>query len=210
MGTRAATFVAALGPGLVLWAVSVTAGADQSEWRLGVAGGAVLTTATLAAAPGTGLGFGVRGRIGYGLSDSVELGGIVSYTDAEDICFEHAAMLGQAGTLYANLSTIAAGAELRWTPGVGVARAFARTGPYLAARGGATLVITSGQQLFAPNNLLILDADDALDVRAFGAAAIGLEHRFGDHLFVAAEIAATFMADARRIDSTFELAWSWY
>lgn len=203
-----ARHLTALTPGLVL--LAATAGADQSEWRLGVAGGAVLTSATLADARGDGLGFAVQGRMGYGLLDSFDLGGIVSYTSVSDVRFEHASMLGQAGTLYANLATFALGAELRFAPGVGLARAFSRTGPYLAVRGGAAVLVMSGQQLFGPSNLLILDVDDGLDVRPFCGAAVGVEHRFGDHLFVAGELAATFMAGARRFDSTLELAWSWY
>ena len=108
------------------------------------------------------------------------------------------------------MTTINLGAELRWTPGVGLARAFERTSPYVAARAGAALVMRTSQQLFTEGGLLILAASDDRHLTPFAEAALGVEHRFGDHLFFAAELAASLYVDERSFGVTAEAAWAWY
>jgi hypothetical protein len=116
----------------------------------------------------------------------------------------------QAGKLFADVSTFSMGAEVRWTPGLGLARAFERTGPYVAARAGAALLVRTSQQLFTASGLLILDANDDRRIAAFAGAALGVEHRFGDHFFLAAELAACLGVDERELGLTAEAAWVWY
>jgi len=184
--------------------------ADEREWRVGIGGGGTVVNARAGGADGTGIGFGARGRLGYGLSDTIELGLVAGYARASDIAFEAATLEGQTGTLFADVSTFTLGAELRWTPGLGLSRAFGRTGPYIAARAGAALALRTSQQVFTATNLLLLDAQDDLRLAAFAGGALGLEHRFGDHFFLAAELAASFGGDLRSFSVTGEAAWAWY
>jgi hypothetical protein len=115
--------------------------ADQSEWRIGAGGGAIVVDARIGGADGIGIGYEARARLGYGLSNTFELGLVGGYAHAADVAVNGATLEGQTGNLFTNLSTVSLAAELRWTPGVGLARAFERTGPYLAARAGGALVV---------------------------------------------------------------------
>lgn len=184
--------------------------ADEREWRAGVGGGGTVVSARAGGADGTGLGFGARARLGYGLSDTIELSMVAAYLRASDIAFSAATLGGQTGNLFADVSTFTVGAELRWTPGVGFARAFERTGPYLAGRAGASVVLRTSQQVFTASSLLLLDADDDLRIAPFTDGAVGVEHRFGDHFFIAAELEAFVCFEQRSVAITVEAAWAWY
>lgn len=184
--------------------------ADQSEWRIGIGGGGIVPTAAVGEADGTGIGFGARARVAYGVSDTIELGVVAGYARASDLEFESATIENQTGTLFADLSEIIVGAELRWTPGVGLARAFERTGPYVAARAGGMLILRTSQQLFSGTDLLLVSPSDNLRLTAFGGAALGIEHRFGDHLFLAAELSGCLADDERSFGLIAEAAWAWY
>ena len=183
---------------------------DGGEWRIGAGGGVTVMDARAGGAGGTGVGYGAHGRLGYGLSNTFELGLVGGYSHASDISFEGAALEGQSGKLFADLSTASIGAELRWTPGVWLARAFERTGPYIAARAGASLVIRTSQQLFTESSLLLVAPSDDLHLAPFAGAALGVEHRLGDHLFVAAELGGVATPESRDVALTLEVAWSWY
>jgi len=201
-------FVILLLVGLVL--LQAVARADEREWRVGIGGGGTVVNARAGGVDGTGIGFGARGRLGYGLSDTIELGLVAGYARASDIAFDSATLEGQTGKLFADVSTFTFGAELRWTPGLGFARAFERTGPYMSARAGGALALRTSQQLFTATNLLLLDARDDLHISAFAGGALGVEHRFGDHFFLAAELAASTSVDERSLAFTAEAAWAWY
>ena len=199
--------------GGLLTAVAVVpaiARADQGEWRIGAAGGAMVVDARVGGANGTGIGFEACGRLGYGLSNTFELGLVGGYAHAADVEVDGATVDGQTGKLFANVSTVSLAVELRWAPGVGLARAFERTAPYLAGRGGGALVVGTSQQLFMESSLLLASPTDDVHLRAFIGGALGIEHRLGDHFFLAVELAAATTGEARTFDVTAEVSWAWY
>ena len=193
-----------------LIAVPNLARGDTGEWRIGVGGGGTVMNARAGGADGTGIGYQAHGRLGYGLSNTFELGLVAAYAHASDLQFDSAMVESQAGKLFADVSAFSVGAEVRWTPGLGLARAFERTGPYLAARAGAALLVRTSQQLFTGSGLLILAPADDLRLIPFAAAAIGVEHRFGDHLFLPGEFTASLVGDVRLMGLTAEAGWAWY
>jgi hypothetical protein len=184
--------------------------ADKGEWRVGAGGGLTLMDARVGGVSGTGAGYDARARLAYGLSNTLDVGLVGGYAYASDISFEEAALGGQTGKLFADLSTIVLGAEMRWTLGLGLSRAFERTSPYLAARAGGALFVHTSQQVFTATNLVLLKAGDDLHIEAFAGAALGIEHRFGDHFFVAVELGASFSVDQRSFGLGAEAAWAWY
>lgn len=186
------------------------AGADESEWRAGIGGGGTVVNARAGGAEGSGPGFGARVRLAYAISDMIELGLLAGYTRVADIAFDSATLDGQTGRLFANLSTFTLAAELRWTPGIALARAFERTGPYVAVRAGATLALRTSQQVFTSTSLLLVDAGDDLHIVPVAGGALGVEHRFGDRFFLAAELSAGLGATVRSFSLTAEAAWAWY
>ena len=190
--------------------VPALARADQAEWRIGAGGGVTVIDARAGGVGGTGVGYAARGRLAYGLSNIVELGLVGGYAHASDLEFDSTMLKNQTETLYADVSTFSFGTEVRWTPGVGLARAFERTGPYVAARAGGALVMRTSQQLFTEGGLLIVAPSADLHFAPFAGAGLGVERRFGDHLFLAAELAAWFCVDAREFGLTAEAAWAWY
>ena len=194
----------------VLGLVLPRASADEGEWRLGIGGGALVTTVDVGGATGTGAGYEVRGRLGHGLSNTLELGVAFGYAHASDVRFGAAAILGQVGTLFLDRMAIALGVELRFTPGVGWARAFARTGPYVALRAGGVVDVRTSQALFTAAGLLLASEADDVRVSPSAGGAIGVEHRFGDHVFVAVEAASDLSPAARLFALTGEIAWTWY
>jgi hypothetical protein len=184
--------------------------ADREEWRIGAGGGAMVVEAHVGGADGTGLGYEAHARLGYGLSNTFELGLVGGYAHAADVEVDGATLEGQTGQLFTNLSTVSLAVELRWTPGIGVVRAFERTGPYLTARTGGALVVRTSQQLFTATGLLLLDQADDLRFTVLAGGAVGIEHRFGDHLFVAGELSVSVGHDQRLFAMTAEAAWAWY
>src|SRR5512147_2447788 len=86
--------------------------ADDREWRAGIGGGGMVVSAHAGGADGTGLGFGARARLGYGLSDIIELGLVAGYVRASDVAFNAATLEGQTGNLFAHVSTFTLSAEL--------------------------------------------------------------------------------------------------
>ncbi|SRR6266567_7591851 len=183
---------------------------DEGEWRIGAGGGGAVANARLGGASGTGVGYVARGRVCYGVPNTFELGLVGSYSHASDIAFDGAALDGQTGNLFADLSEVSVGAEVRWTPGLGLARAFERTSPYVAARAGAALLMRTSQQLLTESGQLLLEPKDDLHLAPFVGAALGVEHRFGDHFFVAGEISVSLGGDVRLVGLTGDAAWAWY
>jgi hypothetical protein len=117
---------------------------------------------------------------------------------------------GQAGTLYADLTVFTLGAELRWTPGVGLARLFERTSPYVAARAGLTVILHTSQQLFTGSGLLLAQPDNNAHLAPFAGAGIGVAHRLGDHFFLSGEVAVSVTDNQRVFAAIAEAAWAWY
>lgn len=190
--------------------VAGLAHADDGEWRIAAGGGGSVTTASAGGAEGTGMGFEAHGRVGRGITNAVELGVAASYSDATDVAFAGATLDRQIGTLYADVHTVSLGIELRLTPGVALARAFERTGPYLAVRAGGAFGVRTNQQIFTGANLLLAAPPDTVELGIFVRGALGVEHRFGDHLFVSAELGATRTSGATLFDFTAEATWAWY
>jgi len=184
--------------------------ADEGEWRIGLGGGAAVTSVRAGGVDGAGAGLGARARVGRGLSNTIELGLASGYAHATNVELDGARLEGQAGTLFADVSTVTLEVELRYTPGLGLARAFERTGPYAALRAGGALVLRTSQQLFTAAGLLVLAPGDERDLAALAGGALGIEHRFGDHLFVAGEAAASLGVASRSLGFTVEAAWAWY
>jgi hypothetical protein len=183
---------------------------DKGEWRVAAGGGLTLMAVRVGGASGTGAGYDARARLAYGLSNMLEVGLVGGYTHASDTSFDEAALEGQTGKLFADLSTIVLGAELRWTSGLGLARAFERTSPYVAARAGGAVVLHTSQQLFTESGLLLLQPKDDWHFGPFAGVALGVEHRFGDHIFLAGEFAASVVGTDRLFGLNAEAAWSWY
>src|SRR4051812_10223834 len=95
--------------------------ADTGEWRVGAGGGGTLVSAGVGGGTGTGLGLEAHARLGYSLANPIEIGLVGSYAHASDVAFA-SGLDAQGGTLFADLTTIALAADLRWTPGIGLAR----------------------------------------------------------------------------------------
>jgi hypothetical protein len=184
--------------------------ADQSEWRIGAGGGAAVMQVQLGGAEGVGLGYAAQGRLDYGLSNVLELGVVGSYAHASDIEVDGRAVGGETGTLYADVSTFALGIEARWTPGLSVARAFERTSPYLAARAGAAFGLRTNQELFTPKSLLLSAPADDVSLTPWAGGALGVEHRFGDRLFLGGEVAVVLGGDDHLLELGAEASWAWY
>ncbi len=68
----------------------------------------------------------------------------------------------------------------------------------------------TSQQLFTEGGLLIVAPSDDLHVAPFAGVGLGVEHRFGDHFFLAAELAVSVGVDQRLFATTAEAAWAWY
>jgi hypothetical protein len=68
----------------------------------------------------------------------------------------------------------------------------------------------TSRELLNAKSMLILSADDDFNVTVFGGPALGLEHRFGDHMFGMVELALSVTPNSRELDGVFELGWSWY
>jgi hypothetical protein len=114
---------------VTLAGVSTVAVADKNEWCIGAGGGGAVMNAHAGGTDGTGIGYETHGRLGYGVSNALELGLIGTYSHTSDIAFDDAMLAGQTGKLFGDASMVAVQGELRWTPGLGLARAFERTGP---------------------------------------------------------------------------------
>lgn len=184
--------------------------ADDGEWRIGAGGGGTAVNARAGGADGAGIGYEAHGRVGYGVSNTIELGLVGSYASVSNVPFDDAALAGQTGKLFADLSMAELLAEVRWIPGVGLTRAFERTSPFLAARAGAALLVRTSQELLAPGNLLLVVPEDEIDMDPVVGGAIGVERRLGDHLFVAAELGAMWTSGATLFNFTAEATWAWY
>jgi hypothetical protein len=140
----------------------------------------------------------------------VELGLVGTYAHATDVSFSAATLDGQSGTLFADLSMATFGAELRWTPGLTLARAFERTGPYLAARAGGALVVRTSQQIFTPGSLILAEPRGSYEIEPFASLGVGVEHRFGDQLFVDCDIAVSYSRNERSVTVDAGISWTWY
>jgi hypothetical protein len=195
---------------LSLFLFAGLAHADEAEWRVGAGGGGAVVNVRAGGTDGTGIGYQAHGRVGYGLSNTFELGFVGMYASVSNVPFDGAALAGQTGRLFADVSTAELLAEVRWRPGVALAGAFERTSPFLAARTGVALVMRTSQELLAPGNLLLVAPQDEIELAAVAGGAFGVEHRFGDHLFVSAELGAERLGDATLIDVTAEAAWAFF
>src|SRR6266545_3163121 len=132
-------------PGLLI--LAGLAHADANEWCLGVAGAGVITKTRTASVAGDALGFGARARLGYGLTNNLELAAEGAFTRTQAVEFNGASIEGQRGDLFADLTTAELEAGVRWTFGVEVWRALERFHPFLGVRAGGIVRSLSGQVL---------------------------------------------------------------
>jgi len=149
---------------LPLLLIAGLAHADDGEWRVGAGGGGTAVNARAGGAEGTAIGYEAHGRVGYGVSNTIELGIVGSYASVSNVPFDGAALAGQTGKLFADLSTAGLLAELRWTPGVGLTPAFERTSLFFAARAGTALLVRTSQELLSPRNLLLVAPEDGIEL----------------------------------------------
>jgi hypothetical protein len=195
-------------PGLVV--LAGVAHADAEEWRLGVAGSGVMTTTSAGGVEASGIGVGGRVRVGYGLADPIEAAVFAGYARTQAIEFQDAMADGQHGRLFADHDAITLGVELRWILGVELSRLFDRTRPYLAIRGGLNGKRMSGQILYNDRNETLLEPENEVSIVPFLGGSAGVDHRFGDHLFVGLAFDVAYGKDCQFLGGSVELAWSWY
>jgi hypothetical protein len=195
---------------LALLLAAPAARADHSEWQLAVGAGAAVVDTAAAETSGTGVGFDVATRFAWGLTNSLDLGLAVSYSRVANVRFAGAVHDGQAGTLFADVVGAGLLAELRWTLGVGVARAFDRTRSYFAARAGGELVVLSAQELRGAGGKTVVTPDATARLTFVAGGAAGVEHRFGDRLIVALELNVLVGPKDRRGGLALELGWRGY
>jgi hypothetical protein len=190
--------------------VGAYAHADAEEWRLALAGSSLSATTTAAGVEGSQLGFGGRLRLGYGLFDPLEIAVEAGGIRAQALEFVRAEIDRQIGNLYADATLLELSIGARWMFGVETWRALERTRPFLGVRGGGVLRILSGQLLLNANDMVLGTPDDELRLAPFIAGGAGIEHRFGDHLFIAVSIDVAYGDEYRHLGGSLEVAWSWY
>ncbi len=184
--------------------------AVAGEWCVAASGGALVTESRAASARAAGIGYRAGARLGYGLANFIELGAFASTSRVADLRFPDASLDGRRGTLFADTWDLALAAEVRLVPGLSLGGAFARTSPVVALRAGAAAILRTAQDLRTADGLTLATPDDDLRVAPFFGAVIGAQHRFGDHLLVGVELAATVTTDARTLSLDVEAAWTWY
>jgi len=185
--------------------------ADAEEKRLGVAGIGFLVSASEGGARGNAFAWGGRVVFGYGVSNALELRVAGGAAFAQALEFDGATVDGQQGNLFGDLLTIEASAGVRVNGGVWLTPVFARTRPFLEARGGVLLRRLSGQILLGPGNMLIAEPNASTSMVPLLAGAAGVEHRFGRGFLAALAFDAAFSTDAyHQLGVTLELSWMWY
>jgi hypothetical protein len=185
--------------------------ADAEEKRLGVAGVGLLASASEGGARGDAFAWGGRAVFGYGTSNALELRIGAGAAFAQAIAFDGATLGAQQGNLFGDLLTLEASAGVRANGGVWLTPAFARTRPFLEARGGMLLRRLTGQLLLNPGNMLITAPDTTTSIAPLFAGAAGVEHRFGRSLLVALALDAALSTDGyRHFGLSLEFSWSWY
>src|ERR1043165_884577 len=103
LGMALVTFAAVSLPG--------RARADRQEWRLAVAGVGANVLLSQSGADGSGFGAGGRVHVGYGLTNSVEIGGTASFLKTSALEFAGAHVAGQSGNLFADFYAVDVGVE---------------------------------------------------------------------------------------------------
>ncbi len=184
--------------------------ADAEEWRVMAGGSATITTSEVAGAEAEALGFGGRIRLGYGVTNNLELAIEAAGTRAQALAFPGAAIDRQEGTLFADATLAELSMGLRWTFGVEVWRALDRVRPFIGVRAGGLVQYLSGQVLLNEQDMILVSPEDDLRFRPFVGGSLGLERRFGDHFFAGISINLALGADYRQLGASLELAWAWY
>ncbi len=185
--------------------------ADAEEKRLGAAGLGVLASTVEGGVRGDGWAWGGRAVFGYGVSNAIELRVAGGAAFAQALEFEGATVGAQQGNLFGDLLTIEASAGVRVNGGVWLTPAFARTRPFVEARGGVLLRRLSAQLLLGPGNMLITTPDATMSVVPLLAGAAGVEHRFGRGFLAALAFDAAVSTDGyHQLGVTLELSWAWY
>jgi len=170
---------------LLVFLVAGPASADENEIRLGLQAGGAMWWVPPSRGDGTdfGAGWTVGGSASYGLSDAWALGlegyynGIVG-----DLSYSGVTVGDAHGKLYEEVNYFSIGAFTRWTIwGRNVT-------PYLAAGVGVYSSNHSNVDLYTPDeSALLLDLEDERMTNAYFNAGLGLEWRFLDYFFLAAE-----------------------
>jgi hypothetical protein len=197
--------------GLSVFLAGGVSHADAEEKRLGVAGVGFLASASEGGARGDAFAWGGRAVFGIGLSNALELRVAGGAAFAQALECDGATIGTQQGNLFADLLTVEASAGVRVNGGVWLSPEFARTRPFVEARGGMLFRRLSAQALLGPTNMLISAPDSTTSVAPLLAGAIGVEHRFGRGFLAALSFDAALSTEGyHQLGATLELAWAWY
>lgn len=185
--------------------------ADAQEWRLEITGSGLGVTTEASGVSAQAFAWGGRASLGYGLSNSIDLGVDVSFATASAVEWQGAHVGPLSGNLFGDLYVAELAAGARWHAGVGVARAFEHLHPFAGLRGGVLFRGVVAQELLSAENLLITSPAADTQFLPFVGAQVGLEHRFGRGFFVGllADLAYAG-SDYSHVGVSLEVAWSWY
>ena len=165
------------------WGTGIAA-ADKDEWRYSLAATGSIASLDQADASASSLAGGGRLRIAFGLTNTIEVAGVLGFSKAGDVEWQNAFRNPQRANLFANVYASEGAIEARLVGGAELSRAFASTHPLVGLRGGllvrvvADSIFLDGMQRELPPRP---DADTSL--LPFVAAELGVEHRF-NHWFV--------------------------
>lgn len=186
--------------------------ADAEEQQLGMAG--VASTWRLGKASAGASTFAVGGalRYAYGVSSDWEANARVSLAGASSVHFAGATIGPNDGHLYADILAGELSVGVRWLAGVDRARLFERTRPLVGLRAGMLLRSSQNQKFLDDDNAPIGDPlGSDLDLHPFAGVELGLQHRVGRALMLAATLDAS-AGGATYLDLGIhlELGWAWY
>jgi hypothetical protein len=185
--------------------------AEADEWRAGAAATGSVISSTVGGARGTAGGAGGRLTIGYGLTDSLEVGLALDVTYATSVQFAGAALGPQTGNLFGDVFAGEAALYGRWTPGVELVHAFARTQPVVELGAGLVGRRLSNQELLDDQGRFVSSPAPDLALAPLFIAGLGVQHRFGRGLLLAVDANAAASTNGYfRLGGTVELALAWY
>jgi hypothetical protein len=196
---------------VVLLLTSRLAQAREQESRLALLGTAEAHGVGVDGASQTGLLGGGGLRYGFGLTNDLELGGVLLFGAGAPVDIDGVADASdRVGTLNASPMALSLAVDLRLSAGRSLSRAFVRTHPLVGLRLGLAGRYLSNQQLRIDGKGVSYPTTD-LSVLPFVGADLGVEHRFAHH-FVAGLVAGFTYGGERYAGAqlALELSWHWY
>lgn len=203
---RGASIAAVFG---VLVAAPVSAGSEEGERRLTLAGAAESIAMDAYGTTGRAYAGGAGAAFGYGVRRWLDVSVSVLYLTRPDVTLRDPAIVGVSGselTLFADLHVVeaAAGARLLW-----VTPRFTRWHPLLELRTGVTLRRLTSAQVFSAG-LIAEPAAETAWIPFMGASA-GFVYRASDHVQLGALATSNLgTAGHRTFGASLELSWETY